>query len=179
MDDVVARMQPKEVSDPIRTSTGYHIITLRERRASGAPDPGMAVVTLQQIYLPTEGGRALAPQRVEELSRTISGLKSCDAMKKLGEELATPGTGSIAPVYVGGLPPKVRDAVTNLQPGQTSAPLDVGGARLFIQVCMRRDDTGVPSPDQISANLENDKIQNAARQRLRDLRRQALIDIRL
>ncbi|MBY0511791.1 MAG: peptidylprolyl isomerase, partial [Rhodospirillaceae bacterium] len=90
-----------------------------------------------------------------------------------------PGTGAISPVYIGGLPPKVRDAVSTLKPGQTSAPIDVGGARLFIQVCMRRDDTGVPSPDQIASNLENDKIQNAARQRLRDLRRQALIDIRL
>lgn len=179
MDDIVARMQPKDVSEPIRTSTGYHIITLRERRASGAPDPGLAVVTLQQIYLPTEGGRALAPARVDELSRTISGLTTCEQMKKLGEELDTPGTGSISPVYVGGLPTKVREAISDLKPGQTSAPIDVGSAKLFIQVCMRRDDSGVPSPDQISANLENDKIQNAARQRLRDLRRQALIDIRL
>ncbi|MBY0510330.1 MAG: peptidylprolyl isomerase, partial [Rhodospirillaceae bacterium] len=81
MDDVVARMQPKDVSDPIRTSTGYHIITLRERRASGAPDPGLAVVTLQQIFLPTEGGRALPAARVEELSRTISGFTTCDQMK--------------------------------------------------------------------------------------------------
>lgn len=179
LDDAVARMQAGQVSDPIRTSTGYHILSLRERRASGAPDPGLAVVTLQQIYLPTEGGRALSPQRVAELSQTISGFTTCDQMKKLGEELETPGTGAIAPVYVGGLPPKVRDAITDLKPGHTSAPIDVGGAKLFIQVCMRRDDTGVPTPDQIQANLESDKLQNAARQHLRDLRRQALIDIRL
>ena len=179
LDDAVARMQPAQISDPIRTSTGYHILSLRERRASGAPDPNMAVVTLSQIYLPTEGGRALSPQRVAELSQTISGFTTCDQMKKLGEELDTPGTGSVAPVYVGGLPPKVRDVITNMKPGHTSPPIDVGGARLFVQVCMRRDDTGVPSGDQISANLENDKLQNAARQRLRDLRRQALVDVRL
>ena len=179
LDDAVARMQPAQISDPIRTSTGYHILSLRERRASGAPDPNMAVVTLSQIYLPTEGGRALSPQRVAELSQTISGFTTCDQMKKLGEELDTPGTGSVAPVYVGGLPPKVRDVITNMTPGHTSPAIDVGGARLLVQVCMRRDDTGVPSGDQISANLENDKLQNAARQRLRDLRRQALIDVRL
>jgi peptidyl-prolyl cis-trans isomerase SurA len=179
MDDTVARMQPGQVSDPIRTSTGYHILSLRERRAAGAPDPNLAVVTLEQIYLPTEGVRALAPERVDELSRTISGLTSCEQMKKLGEELATPGSGSISPVYAGGLPPKVRDVVMGLQPGRTSPPIEVGGARLFIQVCMRRDDTGVPSADQIHSNLEGEKLQNAARQRLRDLRRQALIDVRL
>ena len=179
LDDAVARMQPAQISDPIRTSTGYHILSLRERRASGAPDPNMAVVTLSQIFLPTEGGRALSPQRVAELSQTISGFTTCDQMKKLGEELGTPGTGSVSPVYVGGLPPKVRDTVVNLKPGQTSPAIDVGGAHLFVQVCMRRDDNGVPTGDQISSNLENDKLQNAARQRLRDLRRQALIDIRL
>jgi len=179
LDDALSRMEPEQISNPVRTSTGYHILLLRDRRTAGAADPRMAVVTLNQIYLPTIGKRALPAPRLEELSRRVAGLTSCAEMEKLGEELQTPGSGPIPPVFVGALPEKVRDAVLPLQPGRTSPAIEVGGARLFLQVCMRRDDPGVPTGEQISGNLENEKLQNAARQKLRDLRRQALIDIRL
>jgi peptidyl-prolyl cis-trans isomerase SurA len=179
LDDAVTRLEPNQISDPIRTATGYHILALREKRIAGAADPNMAVVTLSQIYLPTVGGRALSPQRLAQLSETISGLTSCEQMNKLATELETPGSGPIPPVYVGGLPEKVHNAVTNLQPGHTSAPIEVGGARLFVQVCLRHDDPGVPSGEQIMNNLQNEKLQNLARQKLRDLKRQALIDVRL
>ncbi len=179
LDEALARMETNQVSDPVRTTTGYHILMLRERRTAGASDPRMAIVTLNQIYLPTIGGRAMDPQRVAQLSETIGGFTSCEQMNKLGAELQTPGSGPIPPVFVGSLPPAVRDIAVTLPPGRTSPPIEVGGARLFLQVCMRRDDSGVPSPDQIMSELENEKLQNAARQRLRDLRRQALIDVRL
>ena len=179
LDDAVGRLALNQVSDPIRTATGYHILQLREKRTAGAPDPKMAIVTLNQIYLPTLGKRALPTARLTQLSDTISHFDSCAQMDKLGRELQTPGSGPIQPVYVGGLPPKVRDIVADLKPGHTSPAIEVGGARLFLQVCVRKDDTGVPSVDQITQNLETDKLQNAARQKLRDLRRAALIDVRI
>ncbi len=179
LDAAIARMQPNQVSDPLRTANGYHILMLRDKRTAGTPDPSRAVVTLNQIYLPTLGKRALPPARIAELTDSISKLTDCKQMDKLGKELKTPGSGPIPPVYVGGLPDRVRAVVTDLQPGKTSPPIEVGGAKLLLQVCMRRDDSGVPSGDQIRGNLENDKLQTAARQKLRDLRRAALIDIRL
>ena len=179
LDDALARLEPNEVSDPVRTATGYHILMMREKRTAGAPDSKMAIVTLNQIYLPTVGKRALPAARLAQLSDSIGKLTSCEQMDKLGREIDTRGSGQISPVYVGSLPPKVRDVVVDLKPGKTSPAIEVGGARLFLQVCMRRDDTGVPSGEQIMSNLENEKLQNAARQKLRDLRRQALIDVRL
>ncbi len=179
IDDILARLEPGQISDPLRTSVGYHIVMLRERRIAGAADPRMAVVTLNQIYLPTQGARALAPERLTQLSETIGSFTTCEQMDKLGKELETPGSGPITPVYVGSLPPRIGDVVLTLSPGRTSPAIEVGGARLFLQVCMRRDDSGVPSGEQIMSDLENEKLQNVARQRLRDLRRQALIDIRI
>ena len=179
LDNALSRLEINQVSDPVRTATGYHILLMREKRTAGAPDSKMAIVTLNQIYLPTVGKRALPAARIAQLSDSISKLTSCEQMDKTGRELDTRDSGQIPPVFVGSLPPKVRDAVVDLQPGHTSPPIEVSGARLFLQVCMRRDDTGVPSGEQIMSNLENEKLQNAARQKLRDLRRQALIDIRL
>ncbi len=179
LDDAVSRLAEGQISEPIRTSTGYHILTVRTKRIAGAPNPAMTIIVLSQIYLPTVGGRAFTPERVAELSTTISGFTTCEQMDKLGEELETPGTGRTMPIYLGGLPENVRNAVMDLKPGRTSAPIDAVSARLFVQVCLRREDKGVPAPDQITATLRDEKLQNVARQRLRDLRRQALIDVRI
>ena len=90
-----------------------------------------------------------------------------------------PGSGPIPAVYLGGLPDKVRDGIMDLKPNQVSQPIEVGGARLFVMICNRKDDTGLPSEEQVMSTLQNEKLTNAARQKLRDLRRAALIDIRI
>ena len=180
LDAVATRMQPKDVSDPIRTSSGYHILTLRDRRLSGASDPKMSVVTLSQIYLPNLGGRAMPPAKIAQLSETIASQgKDCPEMNKLAKDFGGPGSGPIPAVYIGGLPEKVRDAIIDLKPKQLAKPIEVSGARLFVMVCTRRDDSGIPSEDAIMSQLQNEKLTNAARQKLRDLRRAALIDIRI
>jgi peptidyl-prolyl cis-trans isomerase SurA len=179
LDTALARMEPKDISEPIRTASGYHILTLRERRASGAPDPKMAIVTLAQIYLPTEGGRALSPEKLAQASDGIrTQVKNCDEMNKWAADVGGPGSGPIPLMFIGTLPDNVRDVVTDLKPERVSPPIQVGGATLFVMVCTRQDDSGLPNEMQIKSNLENDKLTNAARQRLRDLRRQALIDRR-
>lgn len=177
---MIARLEPNQFSDPIRTSSGYHIIALRERRSSGAPDPRMSVVSLSQIYLPNLGGRAMPPQKIAQLSEDIHAkAKSCAEMNMLAQEYGGPGSGPIPAVYLGGLPDKVRDGIMELKANQLSRPIEVAGARLFVMVCMRKDDTGLPSEEQVMGTLQNEKLTNAARQKLRDLRRAALIDIRI
>jgi peptidyl-prolyl cis-trans isomerase SurA len=180
LDRAVAGLEPNEISEPIRSTTGYHILALRGRRAAGAPDPMMSVVTLSQIYLPTVGGRAMSDAQIAQLSNTIvTQSTSCAQMNQLAERSGGPGSGPIDPLRVGGLPATVRDAVAKLPMGRMSPPLDVPGAKLFVMVCSRQDDSGLPDEDQIFAKLENDKLENLARQKLRDLRRQALVDVRI
>jgi peptidyl-prolyl cis-trans isomerase SurA len=180
LEAVVARLEANQYSDPVRTSSGYHIMALRDRRSSGAPDPRMSVVSLSQIYLPNLGGRAMAPQKIAQVSESVHGqVKTCADMNKIAKEFGGPGSGPIPAVYLGGLPDKVRDGIMDLKTNQVSAPIEVGGARLFVMICSRKDDTGLPSEEQVMSTLQNEKLTNAARQKLRDLRRSALIDIRI
>ncbi len=180
LDRALASMTPGQISDPIRTATGYHILLLQDRRASGAPNPMKHIIELSQIYLPTLGGRALTPDQLARYSERVqTEVGNCEQMNKLAEEIGGPGSGQRPLLYAGSLPEKVRDVVTPLPVNQLSRPIEVTGARLFIILCQRRDDTGLPAPGEVFAQLENDKLQNLARQKLRDLRRQALIDIRL
>jgi peptidyl-prolyl cis-trans isomerase SurA len=177
---VMARMEPKEISDPIRTASGYHIIQLNGRRNSGAAEPMMAAVTLVQIYLPTIGGRAPTPARLAQLSDAISTqISNCQQMEKWAKEIGGPGSGPIPELPIGALPDPVRDAVLKLPVGRISPPIAMPGARVFAMLCSRHDDTGLPSDEQVMAKLQQDKLENIAKQKLRDLRREALIDIRL
>ncbi|TAL02143.1 MAG: peptidylprolyl isomerase, partial [Rhodospirillaceae bacterium] len=180
VDAAISRMEPNEISDPIRTSSGYHIVMLRGRRSSGASDPLMAVVTLSQIYLPTVGGRAPSPARLAQLTDAIATqVSSCKQMNSWAKQVGGPGSGPIDEMRIGALPDAVRDAVVKLSVGRVSAPIEVPGARVFVMVCTRADDSGLPSEDQIYEKLAEDKLENVARQHLRDLRRQALIDVRI
>ncbi len=180
LDRVVARLELNEVSDPIRTGAGFHILVMRGRRAAGAPDPLMAVVSLSQIYLPTLGGRALPAAELDRISNQITTtIRNCDQMNQFAKQAGGPGSGPIEQLRAGSLPDAVRDAVAELPVGRVSPPVEISGARLFVMVCSREEDSGIPSEEQISQKLENDKLENVARQKLRDLRRQALIDIRI
>jgi peptidyl-prolyl cis-trans isomerase SurA len=180
LDRAVENLEPNEISDPIRSTTGYHVLALRGRRAAGEPDPLMSVVTLSQIYLPTVGGRAMSDAQIAQITNTVvTQVTSCAQLNDLAARNGGPGSGPIDPLRVGGLPETVRNAVTQLPVGRVSAPLDVPGAKLIVMVCSRQDDSGLPGEEQIFGKLENDKLENLARQKLRDLRRQALVDVRI
>lgn len=176
----ITRMSPNEISDPIRTLTGYTIIALREQRAMAEASPLMSGVALNQIYLQTVGRNALSEARLNQLSSAIqTQVSSCEQMSEWGEEIGGPGSGPVEMIRVAGLPEGVRDAVIDLPVGRVSAPIDVAGAKLFVMVCDRLEDDGLPSQQQVFSQLENEKLNTVANQRLRDLRRQALIDVRL
>ena len=180
LERVISRMTPDQISNPVRTTTGYHILQLQDQRASGTPNPMKHIIELSQIYLPTLGGRSLRPDRLAQFSERIqTRVANCEQMNRLAEEIGGPGSGQRPLLYAGILPEKVRNVVINLPPERVSPPIEITGARLFIIVCQRQDDTGLPTPGEVYAQLENDKLQSLARQKLRDLRRQALIDIRL
>ena len=180
LDRALTRLNPGDISEPIRTLSGYTILAVRDQRATAEASPLMAGVTLSQIYLPTTGRNALDTARLDQLTQAIqSQVFNCDQMNEWGQEIGGPGSGPVDLIRVGGLPEAVRDAVMGLPVGEVSAPVEVAGARLFVMVCSREEDDGLPSPNQVYARLENEKLDTISRQRLRDLRRQALIDVRL
>ena len=180
LERAILRMKAGETSEPIRTASGYTILALRDQRATAEASPLMAGVALSQIYLPTVGRTALSPDRLNQLTTAIqTQIFSCPQMNDWADEVGGPGSGPVDLIRVGGLPEAIRDTVMALPVGQVSQPVDIAGARLFVMVCDRQEDSGLPSQNQVYSRLESAKLDTVSRQRLRDLRRQALIDVRL
>jgi peptidyl-prolyl cis-trans isomerase SurA len=184
--DLVAaleRLEPGEISDPMGSPIGYHVFWLRDERVATAPvAAGRAAVEVEltQILFPVDGvdgGLAAARDRAASLRARLT---DCPAMVEVAEELDAPASGDLGWLRVGDLPPDIGNAVLGLPVGEVSAPLQGPGGIHLLMVCERRDPEGLtPQREQIAERLEQERTERLARRHLRDLRKQAFVEIRL
>ncbi len=178
---VVKSMQPQQVSNPIRTLTGYHIIYLRERRSGAAQDRSNSVLELAQLFLPlAQNTRPDEVRAQTELVQTAaSAAESCDDIAKLSKEIGSPSNPRLGKVTVGSLPANLQAALADLPAGKITTPQKVGGGVAVLMVCSRKDETGLPTREEIVGRLEMERMDIQARRLLRDLRRTAIVDVRI
>ncbi len=68
----------------------------------------------------------------------------------------------------------------NLKVGEASPPIQSDTGVVMVMVCKRTDaPSTMPSRDDIADNLTRQRLDLIARRYLRDLRRQAFIDVRV
>jgi peptidyl-prolyl cis-trans isomerase SurA len=101
-------------------------------------------------------------------------------MAQTAAALNAPQSGRLGWLRVGDLPPAFRQAVDSLPVGQVSAPLQGPNGIHLLMVCDRRD-TQAESPqrDQIAERLQRERVERLARRYLRDLRKEAFVEVRL
>jgi len=177
------RLRPGEITEPMASPVGYHIFWLRDERLAAAPvDAGRAAVevALTQILFPVdgvEGGVAAARDRAAALRPRLTG---CPAMVEVAEELDAPASGDLGWLRVGDLPPDLGQAVLSLPVGEVSPPLEGPGGIHLLMVCERRTPEELtPQREQIAQRLEQERTERLARRYLRDLRKQAFVEVRL
>ncbi len=183
--DTLDRMRPGEITDPIVSPVGYHIFWLRDRRTSQAPaasSQAAVEVSLAQILFPTNGATddATLTRLREQAAGLRDRLNDCAAMAKVAEELKAPQSGDLGWLKIGDLPPEIGQTVLTLPVGQVSAPLNGPGGIHLLMVCDRREPAGVEAPDRqkIADRLQRERLDLAARRYLRDLRKQAFVEVR-
>jgi peptidyl-prolyl cis-trans isomerase SurA len=174
-------MKVGEVSDPIRTISGYHIVTVRERRRSSGPNPGEVKVSLDQIFLPITGNNPADRQAQIDLAaqirETVSG---CDDMKKAAEEARSPRPAHLGDYLLKDLSPQLRDLIDPLKVGEPSQPLATNDGVMVVMVCTRDEPkTGLPDRDQVEQMLAQERLGMLARRHLRDLRLASIVDMRI
>ena len=180
LDAVLPTLGTNEVSAPIRTEVGYTILKVDGRRVQQAANPAETRLSLSQIKLPETGPRALsAADRAKVADYIHASLRGCEAFDAYGKTLGTPGSGPLGSLKQGELPAAIADVVTPLAVGAPSAVVAVGGVPTVLMVCQREVPSTLPSEEQISTQLRSQRLERAAERHLRDLRRLAIIDIRI
>jgi len=182
IDAALQQLEPGQVSDPIRTTSGFHVIALRERRVDQGLAGSSVRVSLHQVFLPVspDASPAEVSARMEEAQKLSEPAQNCADLEALNREGAPQVSGSLGEVEISKLPEEIRKVVLPLEAGQKSAPFRSGGGIVVLMVCDRQgEDDPLRQREMIRRALENDRLSAAAQRYLRDLRRAAFVDIRI
>lgn len=178
----VAQMQVGQVAGPVEVPGGFSILYLTDKRQVLTADPRNARLSLKQLTVrfPANVTQAQATERAEAFARATQTLRGCgtvDALAaKLGAEVVDNDT-----VRIRDLPPQLQEIMLNLQVGQSTPPFGTPqeGVRALV-LCGRDEAQGaqLPSVDQVQDQLQQARVNLRAQQKLRDLRRDAIVEYR-
>ncbi len=173
---VVRDMKIGEVTGPVRGLTGYYILYLRNRKAISGGDE---TVRLTQIFLdmPPDGQEAERAARLAEAEILRAQIDSCATAAEVARDSGAPGSGDLGLMKVTDLSPALQSLVQSLPLEQPSEPINIAGSLAILVVCERQG--GVIDRNRIENNLMAQRVEILARRYLRDLRRQANVDLRL
>ncbi|WP_417835113.1 peptidylprolyl isomerase [Thalassospira xiamenensis] len=181
LQQAINQMQPGDVSDPIRTIRGYYILKLLERRRGDANALTDVRLDLYQLFVPIA---ANMPQdevnsKLGILQKAKETADSCQSLANVAVDLGSDMSGKTEGISPNDLAGPVRNAVANLDKGGISDLIKVDGGALLVMVCDKTEESTLPDRESIRQRLEMERLEILARRKLRELRRNAFIDIRM
>jgi peptidyl-prolyl cis-trans isomerase SurA len=175
-------MQVGQVAGPIETEGGFSILYLTDKRQVLTADPRSARLSLKQLTVrfPEGTTQAQATARVSTFANGLRQLKGCGSVDAVAQTLGAEVVDNDA-VLVRQLPPQLQEVMLRLQIGEATPPFGNPQEGVRALVLCGRDDSqaaALPRPDQVQNQLEQTRVNLRAQQKLRDLRRDAVIEYR-
>ena len=176
------QMQIGQIAGPVDTPGGFSVLYLADKRQVGAADPRDSIVSLKQLTVRFPAGTTQqeASNRATGFGKSIQALQGCGTVEKVAGTLGAEVVDNDA-VRVRDLPPQLQEIILKLQVGQATPPFGSPdqGVRALV-LCGRNDAKAaeLPRPAQVQTQLEEVRVNLRAQQKLRDLRRDAVIDYR-
>lgn len=170
--EIVQQMQPGAISNPVRVPGGIQIVALIDRREGQVIEQ----LTLSQLTLPTS---RLTDTGRSALAEAASSITSCEGLDSAVQGIDGVIVTNLGSVGANALIPTIRDALSSIEPGDATPVLDTAaGAQVFVLCDRALTGPGIPSTDQIENQLINQQLSLLSRRWLRDIRRDATIEIR-
>ena len=181
----VTQMKPGAVSEVLRSSAGFHVLKLLERRGATAAGAPIMQTRVRHILIRTgeqmsegEARRRLAGLR----ERLVSGAADFAQLARANSDDASAARGGdLVWIYPGDTVPEFERAFQALQPGEISEPVRTPFGYHLIQVTERRSADVSPERRRLQARLalRERKSDEAYQQWLRQLRDQTYVELRL
>lgn len=181
LDQVIAKLGVKMMSEPIRTVGGYYLIYLHESRKIAPGSQGSVKLGLMQILLPVEKDATDRDYQTKmQLAATVAeNVQGCDNVNGVAKELQNGRANNLGTVALSELPGPIAAAVKDLAIGRFSTPIQGKGAVMLLMVCAREEIKAKgPDRERISNNLAQQRLAMLAQRYLRDLRRSAVVELR-
>ncbi|MCB9947896.1 MAG: peptidylprolyl isomerase [Rhodospirillaceae bacterium] len=184
IDRALTTMVPGQLSPPIRTVGGFHIILVRDTRIVAATNPDEVIVHAYQLVLslPAAATQADVDRISAELQNIIESVRGCDQLQQRAQSIGADDGLDLGTRPLGEFDEQARAMMQSLPVGQPSqiAPLNNGRSAAVYMVCDRQfpDDAGI-NRDEIANTIGEERVGMLARRYLRDLRNAAYIDLRV
>jgi peptidyl-prolyl cis-trans isomerase SurA len=178
----VAQLKPGELSAPIRAGGGYYLVLVVDRRTGtgGGSEQDTVYDIVQVVFpLPAQASDAARRAALGEAASIRAAAKDCPSLLKIGKEKA-PQLSSEGKLRAGSISPEMRNVVSRLSIGQTSEPIVQKNGVGVIMVCAKSNSAGgAVTRDEAAESLLRQRLDTVARRYLRDLRRNAYVDVRV
>ncbi|MGH8142320.1 MAG: peptidylprolyl isomerase [Steroidobacteraceae bacterium] len=168
--DVIVHLKPGQVSDVIRSSSGFHIVKLIAKRDAGGPQIVQQVHLRHILIKPTElQDDATVRQKLEQMrTQILAGKEDFAVLAKTNSQ--DPGSavngGDLGWAALGTYVPEFAAAVDQLQDGQISQPFHTQFGWHIVQLLGRRD-----------FDNSKDAVRERAYEALRDSRMQEATEL--
>ncbi len=176
-------LKPGEITTPLRSLNSYQIIQLLDRETV-KPTSGDTEVAIKEILLPL-AGKKIAAREVDALIEIAGEIRknpgSCEEASVAGIEGVDPASLKIQMVRtrLNRMSPELRIIVERLGVGEVSEPLASQDGVRLLMICEKITlPLGLPEREKIREQLYSEKLELEANKLLRNLRRDAFIDIR-
>lgn len=169
----LAELDVGKVTDPIRDADTVRIYKLLDRRRILTPSPEEIQLELSRLVLNGDEPQA-------EAARLRAEVDSCAAFNQAAREAGGSRSGPLGSLALAELPQELQDVLAPLEAGDISEPVRRNGKLSLFMVCDRQTpDVSLPSRESVRRQLANEQLRRLAQRRLRELRREAYIDVRL
>ena len=179
---MIGTLPPGQVGGPVRGTGGYYIVLVRATRVIDARAVAAGTVALEQVLwsMPANAAESEVDKAISQANTLIPRIQSCADMAALAGE-ASPGVyRNLGNVPVADLPPSVHPYALNQAIGVPTPPIRTDRGVSIVVVCDRGGgDEGALSRVGVADRLGRDRLETLSRGYLSDLRRAAVIDIRL
>lgn len=179
---VAQSLQPGQIGGPVRGAGGYYVVTVKSTRIIDARTVSAGTVEMEQIFwsLPTNAADSEVRKIMSQANPLISRVQACADLSNIAGD-AKPGVyRNLGNVLVQDLPPEVQPYALNQPIGEPTPALRTNrGVGIYV-VCNRGsgDDSSL-SRVSVADRLGRQRLDTLSRGYLSDLRRAAVIDIRL
>jgi len=175
---VLQTMQAGEVAGPIRSSSGFHIIGVREKRTIASGDPKKTVLRLQQAFHPF-GGNKTKEDLLREAARIRQTINDCTDLKtRLENDFPAWRWQDLGETKLGDAPQWLAEKVRDTGTGRATDAMATDKGALIVFVCGRSASADI-NREEILNSIGTERLELLARRLLRDLRRNAHIEVRL
>jgi len=178
---IIAALEPGDVSEPVTTPSGVQLFYARDRRSAGQAAPS-DLRRLTQLLFPVEpdAPAATVDAVAAQAREATADIADCRDMEQVARQRALPNSGDMGWLRSTDLPGELVPVVADLPLSTLSRPVRSAAGLHFVMVCADASSAGNEAlRADLRRSLEDEALERLAGRYLRDLRKEAFIDVRV